>query len=111
MTELTYPKDKLQVIVINDGSSDNTGRTANEYSNRHKFIEVLNRDKRNGGKGKAAAVNAGFRQSTGENILCFDADYYPQKDIVEKLANAFADPNVGAVQGRLSPELFCQKWH
>ncbi len=101
MTELTYPKDKLQVIVINDGSSDNTGRIAEEYSKRCKFIEVLNRGKRDGGKGKAVAMNAGFRRSTGEIVLCFDADYYPQKDIVEKLASAFADPNIGAVQGRV----------
>jgi cellulose synthase/poly-beta-1,6-N-acetylglucosamine synthase-like glycosyltransferase len=34
-------------------------------------------------------------------VLCFDADYYPQKDIVEKLVSVFADPTVGAVQGRV----------
>jgi cellulose synthase/poly-beta-1,6-N-acetylglucosamine synthase-like glycosyltransferase len=101
MVELTYPKDKLQVIVIDDGSSDSTGRIADEYSSRYGFIEVLHREKRDGGKGKAAAMNAGFKHSTGEIILCFDADYYPQKDIVEKLAKEFADPNVGAVQGRV----------
>jgi cellulose synthase/poly-beta-1,6-N-acetylglucosamine synthase-like glycosyltransferase len=101
MVELTYPKDKLQVIVIDDGSSDSTGRIADEYSSRHGFIEVLHRDKRDSGKGKAVAMNAGFKHSTGEIILCFDADYYPQKGIVEKLAKEFADPNVGAVQGRV----------
>jgi cellulose synthase/poly-beta-1,6-N-acetylglucosamine synthase-like glycosyltransferase len=101
MTELTYPKDKLQVIVINDGSSDNTGRIADGYSSRYRFIEVLHRDKRDGGKGKAAAMNAGFKQSTGEIILCFDADYYPQRGIIEKLVKEFADSNVGAVQGRV----------
>ena len=101
MTELTYPKDKLQVTVINDGSSDTTGKIADEYSNRYKFIKVLQRDKRDGGKGKAAAMNAGFKQSIGEIILCFDADYCPQKDIVEKLTREFADPTVGAVQGRV----------
>jgi len=101
MVELTYPKDKLQVIVIDDGSSDSTGRIADEYSSRNGFIEVLHRDKRDGGKGKAAAMNAGFKHSTGEIILCFDADYYPQKDITERLAKEFADPDVGAVQGRV----------
>jgi cellulose synthase/poly-beta-1,6-N-acetylglucosamine synthase-like glycosyltransferase len=101
MTELTYPKNKLQVIVINDGSSDNTERIADEYSSRYRFIEALHRDKRDGGKGKAAAMNIGLKHSTGEIILCFDADYYPQKDIIEKLVKEFADPNVGAVQGRV----------
>lgn len=101
MVELTYPKDKLQVIVIDDASFDSTGRIADEYSSRYGFIEVLHREKRDGGKGKAAPMNAGFKHSTGEIILCFDADYYPQKDIVEKLTKEFADPNVGAVQGRV----------
>jgi cellulose synthase/poly-beta-1,6-N-acetylglucosamine synthase-like glycosyltransferase len=41
MVELTYPRDKLQVIVIDDASSDSTGRIADEYSSRYRFIEVL----------------------------------------------------------------------
>jgi cellulose synthase/poly-beta-1,6-N-acetylglucosamine synthase-like glycosyltransferase len=101
MTELTYPKDKLQVIVIDDASSDSTGKIADKYSSQHAFMEVLHRDKTKGGQGKASAMNAGFKQSTGEIILCFDADYYPQKDIVEKLTREFKDPKVGAVQGRV----------
>jgi len=101
IAELTYPHEKLQVIVIDDASSDSTGRIADEYSSKYAFIEVLHRENGNGGKGKAPAMNAGFKRATGEIVLCFDADYYPQKDIVEKLAKEFADPNVGAVQGRV----------
>jgi cellulose synthase/poly-beta-1,6-N-acetylglucosamine synthase-like glycosyltransferase len=101
IAELTYPHNKLQVIVIDDASSDSTGRIADEYSSKYAFIEVLHRENGNGGKGKAPAMNAGFKRATGEIVLCFDADYYPQKDIVEKLAKEFADPNVGAVQGRV----------
>jgi len=101
MTELTYPHHKLQVIVIDDASSDSTGRIADEYSSSYAFIEVLHRENGNGGKGKASAMNAGFKCTRGEIVLCFDADYYPQKNIVEKLAKEFADPNVGAVQGRV----------
>jgi len=101
IAELTYPHDKLQVIVIDDASSDSTGRIADEYSSKYAFIEVLHRENGNGGKGKAPAMNTGFKRATGEIVLCFDADYYPQKDIVEKLAKEFADPTVGAVQGRV----------
>ena len=100
MTELTYPHDKLQVIVIDDASSDGTGQIAEEFSRRYEFIEVLHRDKKAGGKGKASAMNSGLERSTGEVVLCFDADYYPQRDIVEKLVREFVDPAVGAVQGR-----------
>jgi cellulose synthase/poly-beta-1,6-N-acetylglucosamine synthase-like glycosyltransferase len=100
MTELTYPQDKLQVVVIDDASSDDTGKIADEFSRRHKLIEVLHRDEKTGGKGKASALNAGLKRSTGEIVLCFDADYYPQTDIVEKLVRKFVDATVGAVQGR-----------
>jgi len=98
--ELTYPRDKTQVVVIDDASSDRTGEIAEEFAGRYNFIKVLHRDKGTGGKSKASALNFGFKNSTGEIVLCFDADYFPQKDITEKLVREFADPSVGAVQGR-----------
>ncbi len=101
MTELTYPKDKLQVIVIDDVSEDATGKIAEQYSKSYGYIMVVKRNKEEGGRGKASALNAGMRHANGEIILCFDADYYPQKEIVEKLVKEFADPKVGAVQGRV----------
>ena len=100
MIELTYPQDKLQVITIDDASSDSTRQIVEEFSNRYPFIEVIHRDEKTGGKGKASAMNAGLKRSTGEIVICFDADYYPQRDIVEKLVKEFVDPSVGAVQGR-----------
>jgi len=101
MTELTYPQEKTQVIVIDDASSDKTGQIADSFSSRHGFIKVLHRSQDEGGRGKTVAMNAGFSFSTGEITLCFDADYYPQRNIVEKLTRPFEDPKVGAVQGRV----------
>jgi cellulose synthase/poly-beta-1,6-N-acetylglucosamine synthase-like glycosyltransferase len=91
----------MQVIIVDDASSDGTGQIADEYSQRYPFIEVLHRDKTEGGKSKTSAMNAGFKGAKGKILLCFDADYYPQKDIVEKLAKPFANSKVGAVQGRV----------
>jgi cellulose synthase/poly-beta-1,6-N-acetylglucosamine synthase-like glycosyltransferase len=102
MTKLTYPKDKMQVIVIDDASADNTGKIAEGYAKSHNYIEVIHRNQGEGGKGKASALNAGLNQSQGEIIFCFDADYYPQRDIIEKLVAEFTDPKVGAVQGRVT---------
>ncbi len=99
MTELTYPKDKLEVIVIDDGSVDKTGEIADEFAETYDYIKVIHRA--NGGLGKPAALNDGIKFSTGEIILTFDADYYPQLDIIEKLVAPFVDPEVGAVQGRV----------
>jgi cellulose synthase/poly-beta-1,6-N-acetylglucosamine synthase-like glycosyltransferase len=101
ITELTYPKDKMQIIVIDDGSKDNTGKIAEEYSRLHSYIKIIHRNRQEGGKGKAAALNAGTMHANGEIIFCFDADYYPQKDILEKLTKEFTDPKVGIVQGRV----------
>jgi cellulose synthase/poly-beta-1,6-N-acetylglucosamine synthase-like glycosyltransferase len=89
--------------MIDDASTDRTGLITDEYSNRYGFIRVLHRDAKTGGKGKAAAMNAGFRLSTGEIVLVFDADYFPPVDIVEKLVKKFVDPKVGAVMGRPVP--------
>jgi len=100
MTELSYPKDKLEIILINDASTDSTGRIAEDYSNQHKLIKVLHRDKQTGGKGKASALNAALKQAIGEIVLCFDADYLPHSDIIAKIVEKFSDPSVGAVQGR-----------
>ena len=100
-SELTYPKDKMQVIVVNDASSDGTGQIADEYTRRYPFIQTIHRDEKDGGKSKTSAMNAGFKQAHGEITLCFDADYYPQQDIIKKLVKPFLDPNVGAVQGRV----------
>ena len=102
MTELTYPKDKLQIIVIDDASTDGTEKIAERYSETHSYIKVVHRNEDEGRKGKGSALNAGFKHAKGEIILCFDADYYPQSDILEKLTKEFIDPKVGAVQGRVT---------
>ena len=102
MTELTYPKDKLQIIIIDDVSTDNTGKIAEQYLKTYNNIKIVHRNEPEGGRGKASALNAGFKHAKGEIILCFDADYYPQKDIIEKLVKEFDDPKVGAVQGRVT---------
>jgi cellulose synthase/poly-beta-1,6-N-acetylglucosamine synthase-like glycosyltransferase len=102
MCELTYPKDKLEVVVINDASKDRTGEVAEAFAKAHDFIKVVHCDHVNGGRGKPRALNEGLEHANGEIVYCFDADYYPQKDIIEKLNVHFRDPGVGAVQGRVT---------
>ena len=99
--ELTYPKEKLEVIVIDDASTDLTGLIAEKFAEKNSYIRVLHRCFGKGGIGKPAALNHGFEHSSGELVFCFDADYYPQKDILEKLVACFKDPNIAAVQGRV----------
>jgi len=102
MTELTYPKEKLQIIVIDDASTDETREIAEQYSKTHSCIEIIHRSEKEGGHGKASALNAGSKHANSEIIFCFDADYHPQGDILEKLTEVFANPKVGVVQGRIT---------
>jgi len=102
ITEFTYPKDKIEVILIDDSSIDNTGRIAEEFSKAYNYFKVVHRGSGVGGKGKSNALNDGLEHAIGEILICFDADYYPQIDIIEKLTAYFVDPEVGAVQGRIT---------
>jgi len=102
ITALTYPKDKLEVIIVNDSSTDDTGRVAQEFSRMYSYFKVIHRASSDGGNGKSRALNEGLKHATGEILFCFDADYYPQVDIIEKLTAYFVDPEVGAVQGRVT---------
>jgi len=102
MCELTYPKEKLEIIVINDASADHTGEIAEAFAKNYAFIKVIHRDSINGGRGKPRALNEGLAHASGEIVYCFDADYYPQRDIIERLNVCFRDAKVGAVQGRVT---------
>ena len=101
MSAVTYPKEKLEIVVVNDSSTDGTGEIADEFSKNYDFITVLHR-RNKGAHGKPEAMNEGLKASVGEIIVTFDADYYPQLDIIEKLVAPFVDPEVGMVQGRVT---------
>ncbi len=102
MTELTYPKEKFEVIVIDDASTDRTAEKAKLFAKNYGYIHVVQRGQKEGGRGKPEALNCGLKHVRGEIIYCFDADYYPQRGIIEKLTACFTDPKVGAVQGRVT---------
>lgn len=96
-----YPADRMEVIPINDHSSDGTARIIDEYARNHPLIRPLHR---NGGeRGKPAALNEAMRQARNEILMVFDADYLPPTGMLRKLVNAFIDPEVGAVMGRVMP--------
>lgn len=98
IVEFTYPKEKLQVVVVDDGSTDNTGKIIEDFAKKYAFIKPLHRHSTTG---KAAALNEALKQATGEIIYFFDADYVPDHDFVEKSNHAFSDPKVGLVQGNI----------
>src|SRR6202020_2815247 len=94
---LDYPTEKLQLIAVNDGSSDRTlqemQRVADSAPGRVKVIDFPEN------RGKRAAMAAGIRDSDAEVIVFVDSDSVVVPDALRKLVQPFADSRVGAVCG------------
>ena len=85
----------LEVIMIDDGSSDSTYAAAEAVFGTHPQVKLLR--KPNGGK--ASALNAGLRLATGDFIVCIDGDTLMTPTTIGELLAKFANPRVGAVAG------------
>lgn len=92
--EINYPKDKLQILIVTDGSSDGTPNIVRSYEKLG--IQLFHEDKRSG---KMAAINRVMQFATGEIVVFSDANNIYQADTIQKLVEPFADPKVGAVSG------------
>lgn len=67
----------LEIIVVDDGSSDNTFAVANEYAKKDLRVQVYTQANR----GVSSARNEGIRRATGDYICFFDADDYPEPEL------------------------------
>lgn len=96
---LDYPRDRLQVIVASDGSTDATAERA-RAAGASLVLELPP-------GGKVAALNAGAEQAAGEILAFSDANSVWARDALRRLVAPFADPGVGYVCGQvrfLDPE-------
>ena len=91
----SYPY--FEIIVVNDGSKDNTEQVAQELVKLHNKVKFYS--KPNGGK--ASALNYGIMQALGEIVVCIDADSMFLKDTLRQLVLSFYNPNVIAVGGNV----------
>ncbi len=88
----TYPN--LEVLVINDGSKDNSQKVVNRYEKKYPFIKLIN--KVNGGV--SSARNLGLDLATGEYIMFLDSDdNYTKKNAIEKMVNKLEETGVDCV--------------
>ncbi len=91
---LDYPKDKLKIAVVNDGSKDKTQQIAEYFATRHSQIKVLN--KKNGGK--ASAMNLALKHCNTELVGCLDADSFVEPNALLLMTKHFMhDSNISAV--------------
>ena len=99
--EINYPKDKLEIQVLDDSTDETTqivAKLVEKKKNEGFDIHHIRRGTREGFK--AGALKEGMKIAKGEYIAIFDADFIPQKEFLNKTLSYFSDDKVGMVQTR-----------
>jgi len=107
LLELNYPKDKLEIIVIDDGSIDRTFDIAKTY-----FSKGVKAFKTEENMGKGKALNFGLTKASGEFVGALDADSHVDSESLRRIVGFFENPKVMAVTPSMKvwmPKGFLQK--
>ncbi|HET8761528.1 MAG TPA: glycosyltransferase, partial [Nitrospiria bacterium] len=91
-----YPADRLELIAVNDGSTDATLAEMERARERYPELKIINFIKN---RGKRHGMAAGARLARGEILVYVDSDTFVRRDAIRKIVQGFADPEVGAVCG------------
>jgi biofilm PGA synthesis N-glycosyltransferase PgaC len=93
---LDYPKDRMEIEIVSDGSTDGTDDILKDLQDPHvkSFVCPVH-------SGKAAALNIGMQSATGEILLFLDIRPWIESNALQLLISNFDDPRVGCVTGEL----------
>ena len=94
---LNYPKNKLELVVAEDGSTDGTLEVCKRLAKSNEYSTVVHKVESNG---KPSALNNALKYCSGEIVAVFDADNVPEPDSFVLAVRYFENPGVAAVQGR-----------
>ena len=101
MLAMNYPKDKLRIVVINDGSTDSTKEIIEGFAKRDTRVELFDIPKGEGGKGKSRALNLGVKRVASDVIAVYDADNTPDQNALRYLvAQLLLHKELGGVIGK-----------
>lgn len=99
-----YPPEKLEVVVIDDASYDDTGEIASGFADRISGLKILRQGAKQGGIGKPAALVFALDRFNEQDICYFlDADAQIEPDVFKRAAAALSNQKTSAVTGRLEP--------
>ncbi len=101
IAEIEYPKNKLEIQVLDDSTDESFASTAKQILELQKTgldINHITREKREGFK--AGALKEGLSIAKGEFIAIFDADFLPKKNWLQSTIPYFKNPEIGVVQTR-----------
>jgi cellulose synthase/poly-beta-1,6-N-acetylglucosamine synthase-like glycosyltransferase/spore germination protein YaaH/peptidoglycan/xylan/chitin deacetylase (PgdA/CDA1 family) len=93
--ESDYPK--LEIIVVNDGSTDETGALLDQHFGGNPAVRIIHQPNH----GKPAALSLALAEASSRIIVTIDADTSIEPDAVSKLVRHFVNPRVGAVAGNV----------
>jgi len=94
---LDYPTEKLEIILVDDGSTDSTPTAMKRFAG-HPQVRIISKE--NGGK--HTALNDGIASTTAEFIGCLDADSFVEPDSLKEIIPCFGNPKVAAVTAAMS---------
>ena len=98
LDSVVYPRERLQIVLIDDGSTDDTHAAMLRWTHSKPGWHV---QKMPANAGKANALNAALKQHAfGDIVYVFDADHRPQPDALMRAARYFQDSSVGGMSGR-----------
>lgn len=95
LEHIDYPRDRLRVVIVSDGSTDETVDIIGRYQGSLdiQLVEVVER------RGKAHALNTGLQHVTTELVVFSDASILLENDSLKQIVRPFQDPSIGCVSG------------
>ena len=94
--DLDYPSERIEIIVISDGSTDNTDEIVEQFSERG--VHLLRQEPR---AGKTSALNLAVPQATGDILVFSDANSIYENGALKAILTNFADDKIGYVTGKM----------
>ena len=110
LKEVDYPKDKVKVIISNDGSIDKTSKIVDGFIKSNLNLDISMISDKNSGKG--AAINKALEKADSDFFVVVDADSRINRDAFKKIVPYFSNKKIGAVISRVvvdSPKNWLQR--